>query len=170
MDIHQTEKFIRKVLGYDLKSFVDKEQNVWFLGKDILKILTCINFNQGKLKVFDPRVRQIVLIDGKKYYKHQVFGTYAVSKKGVVVNVKTCKKKKISTNNCGYSFFSVYHSGLSKPKIYYLHRFVYEVFCGPIPKCFEIHHKNAIKTDNRLKNLELVTHKENISKIYNYNN
>ena len=33
---------------------------------------------------------------------------------------------------------------------------------GDIPKGFQIDHINAIKTDNRLKNLEIITHKENV--------
>ena len=70
----------------------------------------------------------------------------------------------MSTNNRGYLFFSIYNKRLDKPKVYYQHRFVYEVFEGPIPKWFEIDHINNDKTDNRIENLQLVTHKENISK------
>lgn len=46
-----------------------------------------------------------------------------------------------------------------KPKDYYIHRFVFEAIKGVIPDGFEINHTNAIKNDNRLSNLELVTHK-----------
>ena len=56
---------------------------------------------------------------------------------------------------------------LEKNKNYYQHRFVYEVFRGPIPHCFEIDHINEIKSDNRLKNLQLLTHKQNVEKSKN---
>jgi len=47
-----------------------------------------------------------------------------------------------------------------KAKHYAVHRLVAENFIGNI-EGFEINHKNEIKTDNRLENLEIVTSKEN---------
>lgn len=38
---------------------------------------------------------------------------------------------------------------------------------GLIPEGFEINHKNEAKTDNRIKNFEILTHKENIEKSLN---
>ena len=163
-----------KILGYEINSFVDtEEKNVWFLEKDILRLIDSIKNPSNKpphRPIYTPPATSRGVSGGcnppAKYYKHPVFDNYAVSKKGVVIHVKSGRKRKMSTNNCGYLFFSIYHKKLQKPKIYTLHRFVYEVFNGSIPKCFEIHHKNSIKTDNRIKNLELVTHRENIKKIY----
>ena len=43
-----------------------------------------------------------------------------------------------------------------------VHRVVWEAFNGPIPDRLEINHKNLIRTDNRLDNLELLTHQQNI--------
>ena len=43
----------------------------------------------------------------------------------------------------------------------FVHRVVYETFIGVIPDGYEIDHINAIRDDNRLKNLRCVTHKEN---------
>ena len=39
---------------------------------------------------------------------------------------------------------------------------MWEAFYGPIPGRFEINHKNLDRADNRLDNLELVTHQQNI--------
>jgi hypothetical protein len=44
-----------------------------------------------------------------------------------------------------------------------LHRALWEESNGPIPIGYDIHHKNGIKTDNRLENLELISHQEHTS-------
>ncbi len=41
------------------------------------------------------------------------------------------------------------------------HRLVWEAWMGPIPTGMQINHRNGIKTDNRLENLEVVTPQEN---------
>ena len=45
-------------------------------------------------KMFDSRIKQRVIIDGKKYYKHPVFSNYGASKNGDVMNVKAKKNFK----------------------------------------------------------------------------
>ena len=67
----------------------------------------------------------------------------------------------------GYLGFTIYDKKLEKPKMYLQHRFVYEVFKGEIPRCLEIDHINNCKTDNRIKNLQLLTHKQNVGKSRN---
>lgn len=42
-----------------------------------------------------------------------------------------------------------------------IHRLVWEAFNGPIFGRLEINHKNLDRADNRLENLELVTHQQN---------
>ena len=42
------EKTFKNVdLGIELKSFIDKQQNIWFLGKDVAKILGYSDTNQA---------------------------------------------------------------------------------------------------------------------------
>ncbi len=43
-----------------------------------------------------------------------------------------------------------------------VHKIVMEAFVGPTPDGLEINHKNGNKQDNRLDNLEFVTHKTNM--------
>ena len=108
----------------------------------------------------------MLIIDEKKYYKHFKYTKYAASKDGSIINIKT--KRIIKMINCnGYLYFNLCDANLSKPKFYYQHRFVYEVFNGSIPKFFEIDHINNIKNDNRKKNLQLLTKKKNNEKSHN---
>ena len=44
---------------------------------------------------------------------------------------------------------------------YRAHRMIWQHVHGQIPAGMEINHKNGIKTDNRIENLELVTRSEN---------
>ena len=130
-----------------------------------LKVLPSIR-KYGYYKIMDSKIKQRVIIDGVKYYKHPVFSKYAASKNGDVINVKTKRIIKMKKSN-GYLYFNICDKKLEKPKTYSQHRFVYEVFKGPIPRFFEIDHVNSCKYDNRIKNLQLLTHKQNIEKSKN---
>ena len=120
------------------------------------------NFN-----MFKSKIKKRVIIDGVKFYKHDVFDNYAASKDGVVINLKNKKIMKMFKNNSGYLRFKIYNEKLEKPLNYSQHRFVYEVFKGKIFPNFEIDHINEIKSDNRIKNLQLLTHQQNIEKSKN---
>ena len=61
-------------------------------------------------------------------------------------------------NGIGYLYFSLCDKRIEKPKNCYQHRFVYEVFKGLIPFFLEIDHINNIKKDNRIRNLQLISH------------
>ena len=67
----------------------------------------------GYYKMIDSRIKQRVIIDGKKYYKHPVFSNYAASKNG---NVLSLRSKKISMvkNGRGYLYFNIYDEKLEK--------------------------------------------------------
>ena len=120
----------------------------------------------GYYRMIDSRIKQRVISDGVKYYKHQVFSKYAASKNGEVINVKTARIIKMIKCN-GYLYFNICDKKLEKPKNYYQHRFVFEVFRGPIPRCFEVDHINNVNSDNRIKNLQLLSHKQNVGKSKN---
>ena len=130
------------------------------------KVLPSIR-KYGYYKIIDSKIKQRVIIDGKKFYKHPVFDNYAANKNGEVINVKTGRNIKMSKIGSGYLKFTICNKKLLKPKDYLQHRFVFEVFKGPIPRFFEIDHRNSIKMDNRIKNLQLLTHKKNVQKSKN---
>ena len=121
----------------------------------------------GYFNMYKSKRKRRVIIDGKKFYKHPEFSNYAASKDGVVINVKNNNIISMSKNNCGYLYFSIYNKNLKKTKTFYQHRFVYEVIKGKIPSNLEIDHINGNKTDNRIKNLQLLTHQQNIEKSKN---
>ena len=131
------------------------------------KVLPSIR-KYGYFKIFDNLQSRKIKINGEKYYKHPVFDNYGASKKGNIINIKTKKilsKKK--NNGNGYLIFCLCNEKLEEKKNYYQHRFVYEVFKGMIPSIMEIDHRNGIRNDNRIKNLQLLTPFQNKNKSNN---
>ena len=130
------------------------------------KVLPSIR-KYGYYNKFKKENKRLIMVDGVEYYKHPMFSNYAANKNG---DIYSFKRKKIINKNKdsnGYLFFIICNKKLEKPKFYYQHRFVYEVFRGPIPHGFEVDHIFPVKTDNRIKNLQLLTHKQNIEKSKN---
>lgn len=94
-------------------------------------------------------------------------GIYQVSNNGIVKSLKrpnslgVIRKERIlkpAINKRGYRFIATQDC---KSKV--IHRLVAEAFIGPAPtEKHIINHKNAIKTDNRVDNLEWVTQRENV--------
>ena len=82
-----------------------------------------------------------------------------VNKDGVVVSIVTGVIKQIVlvSNNIknpsrGYYFFRIY-----KGKPIYVHKLVYELFVGPIPKGYDVHHISGNTSQNNVQNLQLLT-------------
>lgn len=60
----------------------------------------------------------------------------------------------------GYLFVALCADGI--PVLHMNHRLVCAAFIGPCPGGKEVNHKNGVRGDSRLANLEYVTHRENI--------
>ena len=106
-----------------------------------------------------------VFSEGVKQMKQTITGydfNYKISDSGCVL--KDNNEIPQSNNGLGYMFVRLMQNGKRKNK--YVHRLVYETFVGKIPKGFEINHINHNKSDNRLCNLELVSHSENVRKAF----
>lgn len=90
-------------------------------------------------------------------------GIYQASNLGRIKSFKYGREKilKPRINARGYFLVMLCKDGVQKN--HYIHRLVYEAFNGKIPQGLVVNHLNEIKTDNRLENLEICTHKENIN-------
>jgi ribosomal protein S19E (S16A) len=99
-----------------------------------------------------------------RYFRDTI---YQVSNKGRVKNTKTGRKTYGSKAECGYRRFTIYFKD-GKEKHFLVHQLVYECFVSP--DFDKINHINGNKMDNRVENLESVTHQENMIKaVYETN-
>lgn len=88
-------------------------------------------------------------------------GLYQVSDYGAVRSLKFGKVRYLRNTKQPNGYERIRLSRYGKPKNLFVHRLVYETFVGEIPEGYEIDHVNAIRDDNRLSNIRVVTHKEN---------
>ena len=110
----------------------------------------------------------MIIINNEEYYNHPFIYNYLANKNGDIYSLKSKKiLSKNRNNGKGYLIFSYYDTKLKKTKNYYYHRFIYEVFNDIIPKFMEVDHRNGVKNDNNINNLQLLSHKQNVEKSNN---
>ena len=85
---------------------------------------------------------------------------YFISNKGQVMN-KDGKIKKLKTDKDGYKEVGLWKNG--KVKYFRVHRLVATYFIPNPNNKEQVNHKNEIKDDNRVENLEWATPSENIN-------
>ena len=91
-------------------------------------------------------------------------GLYQVSDQGRVRYKKTGWILKQSKSKKGYITVTIKDNSTKVGfRSVGVHRLVYAAFNDPIPEGMEVNHINQKRDDNRLENLNLLTHKENIN-------
>ena len=95
------------------------------------------------------------------------FEHYEVSNTGLVMthNWKNSKQTKIMSPRNWNGYLGVYlTSDIGRARLIAVHKLVSETFIGPCPAGMECDHINSIRSDNRVENLQYLTHKENCQK------
>ena len=108
-------------------------------------------------------MEKYILENGKNFFIHPVYKKYAANEDGEIIHVKLRKPRKGNLKKTGYLSITIYLEK-NRNKNYSSHRFVYECFYGLIEKNKQINHINSNRVDNRIKNLEVVTASENMTK------
>ena len=96
------------------------------------------------------------------FVKVKGYEGYEVSNTGKIKSLKTNRLLTPQKNNCGYLYILLTDSN-KKVKINLIHRLVFDSFIG-IDDGLEINHLDEDKENNRLDNLELITHEDNLKK------
>ena len=90
---------------------------------------------------------------------HEYEGLYKVSSFGRVKRITTNKLRLAGNNGMGYLFIPLCKNGIVKN--HYIHRLVAIHFVPNPKKKSTVNHKNGIKSDNNITNLEWCTQSEN---------
>ena len=87
--------------------------------------------------------------DGKLWYREQITG------RG---NRRNMNKAVGSYDSNGYLHF------ILKRKHYRVHMVIWEMHYGPVTPGMQVDHKNNVRNDNRIENLQELTHRDNSTK------
>lgn len=90
----------------------------------------------------------------------QIFDKYLVSKDGRVFSIKQGRLKQISpSSDCGYKKVCLYVD--KKRRTFRVHRLVAMCYLENENEYEQVNHKNGVKVDNRVENLEWCTAQQN---------
>ena len=91
---------------------------------------------------------------------------YDVTKSGEVINIRRNKEVKFSKDKKGYLKARLYcpevSNSLDKRISFRLHRLVAMFYLKDFSKNLQVNHKDGIKTNNELDNLEMMTCSQNV--------
>lgn len=90
---------------------------------------------------------------------------YEVSSEGNVRNLKTGRILKPFYNTNGYAMVDLTRASSDKTKKTYklVHRLVAQAFIPNLKNLSDVNHKDEIKTNNNLDNLEWISHRDNMN-------
>ena len=85
---------------------------------------------------------------------------YLISNDGVVFNIRTKRVKKSGLDHKGYLRVRLI-DGRDKGSTKKVHRLVAQAYLSEYSEELQVNHKNCVKSDNRVENLEMVTPSQN---------
>ena len=97
--------------------------------------------------------------------KDYLLQNYIINSDGSIINRRTNKEVKFCINHKGYLKARLHTPLSNNPdgrKPYLQHRIIAMFYLDDYSSDLQVNHKNGIKTDNRVENLEMVTCSENI--------
>ena len=106
------------------------------------------------LKNYPTRII-ICVGDNMRGYKKYTINDYEITKEGQIINKHNGHIVKPQPNSKGYLRVSI------GGKLKFVHRLVAEKYIPNPENKPQVNHKNCIKIDNRVENLEWVTNQEN---------
>ena len=94
---------------------------------------------------------------------HPIYDLYGCDPKtGTIIHIK--KSNSIGkVHKCGYYSVSVKGTN-TKQRSMLSHRFIWECVNGLIPQGKEIDHKDDVRSNNKIDNLQIMTHQDNVLK------
>ena len=159
--------------------------------ENIIWILNSINdtYDNGEQCFFEDYIEkkyvitdilndEVEIINNEKWKTIVDFPNYEISTNGEVRtkeyydsrnHLRKSKLLEKQVNNVGYEYV-ILSNDTEKHKTLTVHRLVAKTFFDDYCDNLEVNHINGIKTDNRIENLEMTTHCENIKKRYEIGN
>lgn len=106
------------------------------------------------------------MVDSQEQWRPITGGNYEISSHGrfrrSTPGRKTEAGKLLTLTKLKIGYHVVQPVINGKNVMKYIHHLVAEAFIGPRPDGFDINHRDGVKTNNRVDNLEYVTHAENM--------
>lgn len=155
-------KEIEEGTGYVYESGIVK---IWLSNEIEFDISRCLN-------------EKVEIINCEEWKQIVGFPNYEISTKGNIRtkerlnNKNDIKKSKLLSkrkNNVGYEYV-ILSNKTQKHKTLTVHRLMAKTFLNNYSDNLEVNHINGIKDDNRIENLEMTTHSENVKKRYEIGN